>query len=309
MPLDVAHRRRNLRRGKRGCARLQQRGLVALHELDQQQLKQPRHDLGACCRRLQELAQHLLHIPAHAAAVARTEMHVPAMIGLVVKCVEQELRDGTCGRKALLQTAAQHRPRNDNAQHQVMLAELVYGMRAGGIEQKYLVLGERELRTIDNLWRAPSIDIADFDIIVHVLRHGVKARVAHNRQALGHTFLVQGVRRVTDFMDMPAIDICLLTLSKYIVPVIAGARAVSALAVGQLEQKIVQTCDIHSATIVDLVIFCRGFDISRAARTTYSDFNRFKRLVLEEWVWQHMTTMCFRSCGSRAKNARRLPNT
>ena len=83
--------------------------------------------------------------------------------------------------------------------------------------------------------------------------------------------MVQGVCRVTDFMDMPAIDIYLLTLSKCIVPVIAGARVVSALAVGQLEQKIVQTCDIHSATIVDLVIFCRGFDISRAARTTYPE--------------------------------------
>ena len=274
MPLDVAHRHRNLRRGKRGNARLQQRGLVALHELDQQQLKQPRHDLGARCRRLQELAQHLLHIAARPTAGARAEMHMPAMIGLVVKRVEQELRDGTCGRKALLQAAAQHRPRNDNAQHQVVLAELTYGMWTGGIEQKHLVLDERELRTIDNLWRAPSIDIADFDIIVHMLWHGVKARVAHNRQALGHTFLVQGVRRVTDFTDMPAIDICLLPLSKCIVPVIAGARAVSALAIGQLEQKIVQTCDIHSATIVDLVIFCRGFDISRAARTTYPELAR-----------------------------------
>lgn len=77
---------------------------------------------------------------------------------------------------------------------------------------------------------------------------------------------------------MPTIDICLITLTECIALVVMGARAIGSLTVGQLEQKVVQPCDIHYITIVDSVIFCRGFDISRAARSAYSDFNEFERL-------------------------------
>lgn len=96
-----------------------------------------------------------------------------------------------------------------------------------------------------------------------------------------------------------------------------GARAIGSLTVGQLEQKVVQPCDIHYITIVDSVIFCRGFDISRAAHSVYPNFNGFERLVLEERIWRRIlsrclaaptTTMCFRSCGLRARRARRLPS-
>ena len=61
-----------------------------------------------------------------------------------------------------------------------MLAELAYGMRTGRVEQEHLVLGKREPCAVDDLRRMPALDIADFDIIVHMLRHGVKARVAHD---------------------------------------------------------------------------------------------------------------------------------
>ena len=88
MPLDVAHRRRNLRRGKCGRVRLQQRGLVALHKLDQQQLEQPRGNLRTRRCRLQEFAEHLLHVPAHATAATRAEMHVTAVVGFVIEGVE-----------------------------------------------------------------------------------------------------------------------------------------------------------------------------------------------------------------------------
>ena len=54
-------------------------------------------------------------------------------------------------------------------------------MRAGGIEQEDLVLSEHERRAVDDLRRSSSIDIADFDIIVHVFRHRIEARVANNR--------------------------------------------------------------------------------------------------------------------------------
>ena len=50
---------------------------------------------------------------------------------------------------------------------------------------------------------------------------------------------MQGSRRVTDFMDMFFTDILLITRAERIIPVIAGARVVSTLAVGQLEQKAV----------------------------------------------------------------------
>ena len=120
-----------------------------------------------------------------------------------------------------------------------MLAELAHGMWTGRVEQEHLVLGKRELCAVDDLWRMTAIDIADFDIIVHMLRHGVKARVAYNRQTLGHAFLVQGSRRVTDFTDMFLTYILLMTRAERIIPVIAGARVVSTLAVGQLEQKAV----------------------------------------------------------------------
>ena len=93
MALDVAHGGRDLRRGKCRFARLQQCGLIALHQLNQQQLKQPRHDLGTRSRRLQKLAQHLLHISAHAAAVARTEMYMTAVVGFVIEGINEELRD------------------------------------------------------------------------------------------------------------------------------------------------------------------------------------------------------------------------
>ena len=317
MALDVAHRRRNLRRWQRGCIRLQQAGFVALHELNQQQLEQPRDNLGARRCWLQALAEHLLHIAAHTAAAARMEMHVAAVVGFIIEGVEQEPRDRACGRKALLQAAAEHWPRNDDAQHNVVLAELTYGMRAGDIEQEHLVLGERERCAVDDLRSATAIDIADFDIIVHVFRHRIEARIAHDRQAFGHTLLAQGERWVADFTDMSAINICLITLAERIAPVVMGARAIGALAVGQLEQKVVQPCDIHYITIVDSVIFCRGFDISRTTRSAYSDFNGFERLVLEEWVWRRIlsrclaaptTTMCFRFCGSRARRARRSPS-
>lgn len=109
------------------------------------------------------------------------EMHVSAVVGFVREGVEQEPRDRACGRKALLQATAQHWPRDDNAQHNVVLAELAYGMRAGDIEQEDLVLSEHERRAVDDLRRSSSIDIADFDIIVDMFRHGIEARVANNR--------------------------------------------------------------------------------------------------------------------------------
>lgn len=61
-----------------------------------------------------------------------------------------------------------------------MLAELTYGMWTGGVEQEYLILGKRKLFAVDGLRRMPTIDIADFDIIVHMLRYRVEARVAHD---------------------------------------------------------------------------------------------------------------------------------
>ena len=149
--------------------------------MDQQQLEQSRDDLGARRRRLQALTEHFLHVAAHATAAARVEMNVTAVVGFIVEGIEQEARHRACGRKALLQAAAEHWPRDDDAQHNVVLAELAYSMRAGGIEQEDLVLSKRERRTIDDLRRSPSIDIADFDIIVHVFRHRIKARVANNR--------------------------------------------------------------------------------------------------------------------------------
>ena len=106
--LDEAHGSRDLRRWQRGRVRLQQRHLVALHKLDQQQLKQPRDNLGARGGGIQALAEHLLHVAAHATAAARVEMNVAAVVGFIVEGVEQEPRDRACGRKALLQAAAEH---------------------------------------------------------------------------------------------------------------------------------------------------------------------------------------------------------
>lgn len=93
MALDVAHGGRDLRRRQSGHVRLQQRCLIALHKFDQQQLKQPRHDLGTRRRRLQKLAQHLLHVSVYAAAVARAEMHMTAVVGFVIEGINEELRD------------------------------------------------------------------------------------------------------------------------------------------------------------------------------------------------------------------------
>ncbi len=61
-----------------------------------------------------------------------------------------------------------------------MLAELAHGMRTGRVEQEHLVLSKRKLFAVDDLRRVPAIDIADFDIIVHMLRYRVEARVAHD---------------------------------------------------------------------------------------------------------------------------------
>lgn len=108
-------------------------------------------------------------------------MNVAAVVGFIVEGVEQEPRHRACGRKALLQATAQHWPRDDDAQHYVVLTELANSMRAGGIEQEDLVLSEHERRAVDDLRRSSSIDIADFDIIVHVFRHRIEARVANNR--------------------------------------------------------------------------------------------------------------------------------
>ena len=163
------------------------------------------------------------------------EMHVAAMVGFIVEGVEQEPRDRACGRKALLQAAAEHWPRNDDAQHNVVLAELAYGMRAGDIEQEDLVLSKCKRCAVNDLRGAPTIDIADFDIIVYVFRHRIEARIAHDRQAFGHTLLAQGERWVADFTDMSAIGICLITLTERIAPVVMGTRVIGSLAVGQLE--------------------------------------------------------------------------
>lgn len=83
---------------------------------------------------------------------------------------------------------------------------------------------------------------------------------------------------------MPTIDICLITLTECIVPVVMGTRTVGSLTVGQLEQQVIQMRGFHYITIVDSVIFCHVFDISRAARSAYSSFNGFERLVLEERI-------------------------
>lgn len=61
-----------------------------------------------------------------------------------------------------------------------MLTQLAYGVRTCRIEQEHLILGECELCAVDNLRRVSAIDIADFDIVVHVLRYGIETRVAHN---------------------------------------------------------------------------------------------------------------------------------
>jgi len=161
------------------------------------------------------------------------------VVGFIIEGVEQKARDRACGRKALLQAAAEHWPRNDDAQHNVALAKLAYGMRAGGIEQEHLVLSKRERHTVDDLRRSSSIDIADFDIIVHVFRHRIEARIAYDRQAFGHTFLSQGERWVADFADMSTIDICLISLAECIAPVVMGTRTVGALTVGQFEQQVI----------------------------------------------------------------------
>lgn len=61
-----------------------------------------------------------------------------------------------------------------------MLAELAHGMWTGRVKQEHLVLGKRELCAVDDLRRMTAIDIADFDIIVHMLRYRVEARVTHD---------------------------------------------------------------------------------------------------------------------------------